>query len=61
VETAWRKTRYVRFFIELGSRRVHVAGCTAHLPAAWVTQQARHLSWQMQDGTPLIHFLIRDS
>jgi hypothetical protein len=30
VETAWLKTIYVFFFIELGSRRVHLAGCTAH-------------------------------
>ena len=41
VETAWLKTLYVLFFIELGSRRVHLAGCTASPTAAWVTQQAR--------------------
>src|SRR4028118_2312323 len=29
VEMAWLKTVYVLFFIELGSRRVHVAGCTS--------------------------------
>jgi hypothetical protein len=29
VETAWLKTLYVLFFIELGSRRVHIAGCTS--------------------------------
>ena len=40
VETAWLKTLYVLFFIELGSRRVHLAGCTARPTAAWVTQQA---------------------
>ncbi len=28
-ETAWLKTRYILFCIELGSRRVHFAGCTA--------------------------------
>ena len=48
------------FFIELGSRRVHVAGCTAHPTAAWVTQQARHLSWQIQDGTLPARYLIHD-
>ena len=41
VETAWLKTLYVLFFIELGSRRVHLAGCTAKPTGAWVTQQAR--------------------
>ena len=60
VETAWLKTLYVVFFIELGSRRVHLAGCTASPTAAWVTQQARQLSWQIQDGTLPVRFLIRD-
>jgi len=60
VETAWLKTIYVLFFIELGSRRVHVAGCTDSPTAVWVTQQARHLSWQIQDGSPPVRFLIRD-
>ncbi len=30
VETLFLKTLYVLFFIEVGSRRVHFAGCTAH-------------------------------
>ncbi len=60
VETAWLKTLYVLFFIELGSRRVHVAGCTANPTSAWVTQQARQFSWQIQDGSVLIRFLIHD-
>ena len=29
VETMWLQRLYVLFFIELTSRRVHVAGCTA--------------------------------
>ena len=60
VETAWLKTLYVLFFIELGNRRVHLAGCTANPTSAWVTQQARHLSWQIQDGTLPVRFLIHD-
>ncbi len=60
VETLFLRTVYVLFFIELGTRRVHLAGCTAHPTAAWVTQQARHLSWQIQDGTLPIRFLIHD-
>ena len=34
VETVWLKTLYVLFFIEPGSRRVHVSGCTAKPDAA---------------------------
>jgi len=35
----------VLFFIEIGSRRVHVAGCTANPTGAWVAQQARQFAW----------------
>jgi transposase InsO family protein len=60
VETAWLRTLYVFFFIELDSRRVHFVGCTAHPSAAWVTQQARHLTGTLQDQGKQIRFLIRD-
>jgi putative transposase len=60
VETAWLKTLYVFFFIELSSRRVHFAGCTAHPTAEWVTQQARQLTWKLQDEQKAMRFLIRD-
>jgi transposase InsO family protein len=59
VETAWLKTLYVFFFIELGSRRVHFVGCTAHPTAEWVTQQARQLTWTLQDEQKSMRFLIR--
>jgi putative transposase len=32
-------------FIELGSRRVHLAGCTTNPTGGWVTQQARNLGF----------------
>ena len=31
VETIWLKTIYVLFFIEVGTRSVHLAGCSEHL------------------------------
>src|SRR6266536_1699955 len=43
VETVWLQRLYVLFVIEHGSRRVHLAGCTANPNSAWVTQQARQL------------------
>ena len=60
VETLFLKTIYVLVFIELGTRRVHFAGCTAHPTSAWVTQQARQVMWELADREPRTHFLIRD-
>jgi len=60
VETIWLQRLYVLFFIELGSRRVHVAGCTPTPTAQWVTQQARQLTWTLADGSESIRFLILD-
>ncbi len=47
VETIWLQRLYVLFFIELGSRRVHLAGCTSNPNALWVTQQVRQLKWTL--------------
>jgi len=61
METLFLKTLYVLIFIEIGSRRVHLAGCTEHPDRGWVTQQARQLVWSMADRQPAIHFLIHDN
>ena len=50
VETLWLQRLYVLFFIELGSRRVHLAGCTAHPSAPWVIQRARQVTWTWADA-----------
>lgn len=60
VDTAWLRRLYVLFFIELGSRRVHLAGCTAHPEDAWVTQQARQVAWTLVEREQPVRFLIRD-
>jgi len=43
VETIWLQRLYVLFFIELGSRRVHMAGCTPNpsAPGSVLTVNAR--------------------
>jgi transposase InsO family protein len=60
VETLFLKTLYVLFFIELSTRRVHVAGVSANPDSAWVTQQARNLSYDLSDREAQVRFLIRD-
>jgi len=60
VETISLQRLYVLFFIELGSRRVHLAGSTANPTGAWVTQQARQFAWTLQERRPPFRFLIRD-
>jgi putative transposase len=52
VDTICLQRLYVLFFVELGSRRVHLARCAASPDAAWVTQQARQFSWHLQGGDP---------
>jgi len=58
VETIRRQTLYVLFFIELSTRRVHVAGVTAHPDSSWVTQQARNLA--IDERLSGVRFLLRD-
>jgi putative transposase len=59
VETIWLRTLYVSFVIELGTRRVHLAGVTGHPDSGWVTQTARNLSWDLP-GRGRFSYLIRD-
>jgi putative transposase len=58
LETVFLRTLYVLFFIEVGTRRVRIAGVTAHPDAGWVTQQARNLA--IDGETDNVRFLIRD-
>jgi putative transposase len=48
----------VLFFIELSTRRVHLAGITANPDSAWVTQQARNL--RVGERLENVRFLIHD-
>jgi transposase InsO family protein len=60
VETISLQRLHVLFFIELASRRVHFAGCTANPTGAWVAQQARQFAWTLQEQPSRFRFLIRD-
>jgi transposase InsO family protein len=60
VETIWLKTLYVLFFIHLSTRQVMLAGVTANPDSAWVTQQARNLTMDLEVQDLSISFLLRD-
>jgi hypothetical protein len=50
----------VLFFIELDTRRVHLAGVTANPNAAWVAQQARNLLLVLEEHGRRLCFVLRD-
>jgi transposase InsO family protein len=60
VDTIWLKRLYVLFFIDLASRRVHFAGCTARPNGEWVTQRARQIAWTLGERSEPVRVLIRD-
>ena len=60
VDTVLLKRVYVRFFIELDTRRVYLSGVTAHPVGSWVVQQARNLTMAWGDRMHPVRSLIRD-
>jgi putative transposase len=60
VETVLVKRLHVLVFIEHGTRRLHLAGVTAHPTGAWAVQQARNLAMDLGDRLGTLRFLIHD-
>ena len=54
------KRLYVLMFVHVGTSRVLAAACTAEPNSAWVTQQARNLSWQREEQGIKLSLVIHD-
>ena len=60
VDSIWLQRLYVLFFIELDTRRVHLAGVTANPDGQWVTQQARNLLLVLGEQGRRARFVLHD-
>jgi hypothetical protein len=61
VDTITLRRIYVLFFIELSTRRVHLAGLTENPHSAWTAQQARNFVFSLPDRERPLECLIRDN
>ena len=60
VDTVLLRRLYALVVIEHGTRRVHLAGITAHPDGAWTTQAARNFLMDRGQRAASVKFVIRD-
>jgi putative transposase len=60
VDTIFLERLYVLLYMRLASRRVLLASCKSEPNAAWVTQQARNLSWTLEEEGIKLSVLIHN-
>ena len=60
IDTALGNRLYALVFLEHASRRLHIAGVTAHPTRDWATQQARNLAAELDTRLGSRRFLLRD-
>jgi hypothetical protein len=61
VDTLTLRRIYVLFFIELSTRRVHLAGMSENPDGDWTTQQGRNFVFSLPECDRPLEFLIRDT
>jgi putative transposase len=60
IDTVLLRRTYALIIIEHGTRRVHLAGLTAHPDGAWTTPAARNFLMDLGQRAASVKFLIRD-